>query len=149
GQRRDAEVARDRGALGDEDRGEGDAVLPPPPLALELRFSRDVDPLLAFGARGRLEGLEHVVHVAFELLDRPEARRIDRRQIVARVLDLALLHVAPLEEVTVDGAVADAGERGRHAAQSVRRVAAELARAPEGQGLGAMVDILSGVLNGA
>src|SRR5437867_1064286 len=72
-QRGDAEVARDSVALGDEDGGERDTVLSPPPLALELRFSSDVDPLLPLGARGRLQRLEHVVHVALELLDRPEA----------------------------------------------------------------------------
>src|SRR5439155_279481 len=74
-QRGDAEVARDSVALGDEDGGERETVLSPPPLALELRFSSDVDPLLPLGARGRLQRLEHVVHVALELLDRPESRR--------------------------------------------------------------------------
>src|SRR5438128_790547 len=69
----DRAVARDSVALGDEDGCEGDTVLSPPPLALELLFSSDVDPLLPLGARGRLQRLEHVVLVALELLDRPEA----------------------------------------------------------------------------
>src|SRR2546430_7200181 len=41
GQRRDAEVARDTIALGDEDRSQRDAVLPPPLLALEQRRRKE------------------------------------------------------------------------------------------------------------
>src|SRR5256884_4139989 len=52
------EVARDPVALGDEDRRQRNAVLPPPLLTLELGLARDVDSLVALGARRRPERLD-------------------------------------------------------------------------------------------
>jgi len=67
-------------------------------------LARDEDARLPVCRRRALDGIEHVVHVALEVVERAEARGVDGDEAVPDVLDLALGMASAQEEIAVHGA---------------------------------------------
>src|SRR5262249_57217222 len=118
-------------ALSHQRRRERNAV--PPTLLFGLRFGfpGDPDARVTVGLGRAPERIEHVVHVALEVLQRAEAGRIDRGETVTDVLDAALLPIAAVEQVAIHRAAHHARQDVDHHAEAIALVTPEITRAAE------------------